>query len=329
MAEQMRSVEVRADGSLGIARTNRPRPLETELLVRVGAAGVNRADILQKQGAYPPPPGTSDILGLEIAGEVSEVGTYCTAFAPGDRVMSLLPGGGYAEYARVPEEMAMRVPDELPLTQAAAIPEAFLTAYQALVWIAGTRRAESVLVHAGASGVGTATIQLARSLGAVPFATAGSDRKLELCRALGAAFAFNYREAPFAPLVREANAGRGVDVIVDFVGTDHFEQNLDLLETDGRIVFLATLSGSQIDRFNLSTLLRKRITMSGSTLRARLPEYKARLTQEFVEFTAPQFADGSLAPVLDRVYSFEEAEAAHAYMAENRTQGKIVLTWES
>lgn len=327
MAEMMRSIEVRGDGSLGIAETRRPQPLETELLVRVGAAGVNRADILQKQGGYPPPPGASEILGLEIAGEVAEVGAACTAFAPGDRVMSLLPGGGYAEYARVPEEMAMRIPDEFTMSQAASIPEAFLTAYQALVWIAATKRAESVLVHAGASGVGTATIQLARAIGAVPIATAGSDEKLGLCRGLGAAGAFNYREAPFAPLVREANAGRGVDVIVDFVGKDHFEQNLDLLETDGRIVFLAMLSGAEIDGFSLATLLRKRISMTGSTLRARLPEYKARLTHEFVEYTAPQFADGTLQPVVDRIFSFDEADAAHAYMAENRTRGKIVLVW--
>ena len=328
MAQMMRAIVVGSDGTASMGEAARPLPLEDELLVRVHASGVNRADLLQKRGAYPPPPGASEILGLEACGEVVEVGPACRAFARGDRVMSLLPGGGYAEYVRVPEGMAMRIPAQLDYEQGAAIPEAFLTAYQALAWIARAKRGESVLIHAGASGVGTAAIQLAREIGAVPFATAGSDEKTDLCRELGAAAAFNYREGLFAPLVREANAGRGVEVIVDFVGRDHFEQNVDLLETDGRLVFLALLSGATVDRFDLSSLLRKRIALTGSTLRARPQEYKVLLTQEFIEFALPKLANGVLRPVVDTVYAAEAVENAHAYMDENRTRGKLVLRWD-
>lgn len=328
MAQMMRAIVVGSEGTASMGEAARPLPLEDELLVRVHASGVNRADLLQKRGAYPPPPGASEILGLEACGEVVEVGPACRAFARGDRVMSLLPGGGYAEYVRVPEGMAIRIPGELDYEQGAAIPEAFLTAYQALVWIARTKQGESVLIHAGASGVGTAAIQLTREIGAVPFATAGSDEKIDICRQLGAAGAFNYRDGAFAPLVREANAGRGVGVVIDFVGRDHFEQNVDLLETDGRLVFLALLSGSTVDRFDLSSLLRKRIALTGSTLRARPQEYKVRLTQELIEFALPKLANGALRPVVDKVYAAEAVEDAHAYMDENRTRGKLVLRWD-
>ena len=324
----MKAVVVRHPGGaeqLTIGEVPTPQPEPGQLLVRVHATALNRADILQRRGLYPPPPGTTPILGLEMAGVVERVGEGCAGWSPGDRVFALLPGGGYAEYVTVPVEMAMPIPDNLTFEEAAAIPEAFFTAYQTLFWIGRLQPGEWVLIHAGASGVGTAAIQLARDAGARVLATAGNQRKLQACRALGAEAAFNYKLGPFAPQVREATGGRGVDLILDFVGAPYWEPNLECLAIDGRLVLLAGLGGNVVDRFDLRPLMRKRLQVTGTGLRSRSPEYKVRLTREFAERILPKFASGRLRPVIDRIFPWEQVADAHRYMENNLNIGKVVL----
>jgi putative PIG3 family NAD(P)H quinone oxidoreductase len=313
-ADQMRIGEVLA-----------PKPADDELLVKVKAAALNRADILQRQGHYPPPPGASPILGLDMAGIVEQVGIKCTGWKPGDRVCGLLSGGGYAEYAVINAKMAMPVPENLSFEAAASIPEAFLTAYQALFWLGDLQPKENILIHAGASGVGTAAIQLVKEAGANAMVTAGSERKLDACRQLGATTAINYKESPFAPKVLAATENRGVDLILDFVGAPYWEQNYTALAPDGRLIFLATMGGSELAHFSLSSLMRKRIKLIGSTLRVRSLDYKIRLTQDFAQFALPRFADGRLKAVVDKTFPWEEVAKAHGYMEENLNIGKIVL----
>lgn len=296
-----------------------------DLLVAVRATALNRADLLQRRGLYPPPPGASDILGLEMAGEVIQVGERVLGWRPGDRVCALLPGGGYAERAVVPAAMAMRIPDGLSYEQAAAIPEVFLTAYLNLFWLGGLRRGQTVLVHAGASGVGTAAIQLIRAAGAQALVTAGSDEKVAFCCALGARAGWNYHQGSFAPWVLEQTGGRGVDLILDFVGAPYFADNLQSLATDGRLIVIGTLGGSKVNQVDLGRLLQRRQHIIGTALRSRPLAEKVRLTQEFAAFALRRFADGRLVPVIDRVFDWSEAAAAHAYMESNANIGKIVL----
>jgi putative PIG3 family NAD(P)H quinone oxidoreductase len=303
-----------------------PEPADDELLVKVKAAALNRADIMQREGNYPPPKGASPILGLEMAGVVEEVGEKCSIWKPGDRVFALLPGGGYAEYATVPEAMAIPIPENLDFVQAAAIPEVFLTAYQCLFWIGRLQQNETVLIHAGASGVGTAAIQLARETGARIIVTAGAERKLTACQDLGADVAINYKEGPFVPKVLEATDNRGVDLVLDFVGASYWEQNLSALAIDGRWVLIALLGGAKVAQVNLGLLIRKRIQFTATSLRTRSVGYKIRLTRDFADFALPRFADGRLKPVIDKVLSWEQAVEAHQYMEANKNIGKIVLS---
>lgn len=286
---------------------------------------MNRADILQRQGKYPPPPGASPLLGLEIAGVVEQVGSGREGWQPGDRVFGLLGGGGYAEYAVLSADMAMPIPEHLSFEEAAAIPEAFLTGFQCLFWIGRLEAAEHVLIHAGASGVGTAAIQLVREAGARPIVTAGSEAKLTACRELGATLALNYKAGPFAPEVLAATGGAGVEIILDFVGAPYWEQNLESLARDGRIVLVSTLGGSRVEGFDLGALMHRRAQVTGTTLRARSHEYKVRLTEDFSSFALPRFSGGRLRPVVDRVFDWTEVAEAHRYMEENRNIGKIVL----
>lgn len=312
-------------GQLELGTFPKPEPAGNEILVKVKATALNRADILQRQGKYPPPKGASPLLGLEMAGIVEEVGAQCAQWKPGDRVFGLLPGGGYAEYVTMPEAMALPIPENFGFAEAAAIPEVFLTAYQTLFWIGRLQQGETVLIHAGASGVGTAAIQLARETGATILATAGAERKLEVCRNLGAYEAINYKEGPFAPKVLEATSNRGVDLILDFVGASYWEQNMSVLATDGRLVLIAVLGGAKVERVNLGLLLGKRIQLTATTLRTRSLDYKIRLTQEFADFALPRFLDGCLKPVIDRIFSWEQVSEAHQYMEANKNIGKLVL----
>lgn len=296
-----------------------------ELLVRVRATALNRADLLQRRGLYPPPSGESAILGLEMAGDVAEIGNECRNFRTGDRVCALLPGGGYAEYAVIPEGMAMPLPDSLSMEQGAAIPEVFLTAYMNLFWLGGLQSGDTVLIHAGASGVGTAAIQLVRETGATALVTAGSKTKLDRCLALGAKAGFNYKEGDFTSWVKEQTAGEGVSILFDFVGAPYFAANLNSLAVGGKLIVIGTMGGAKVESLNLSALLSRRLQIIGTALRPRSRTDKIKLTQQFAEFALPRFRDGRLVTVIDSVFPWEEAAAAHAYMETNRNIGKIVL----
>ena len=305
-----------------------PRPLNDELLVRVKATALNRADILQRQGRYDPPKGTTPILGLEMAGVVEAVGPDCSGWHTGDRVCALLNGGGYAEYVTIPAKMAIPVPEKLSFEEAAAIPEVFLTAYQALFWLGGLRREQRVLVHAGASGVGTAAIQLIKGAGAIPIATARSTKKIDYCLKVGAKVSINASDGKFADDVLEATAGEGVDLILDCIGASYWDQNLTALAQDGKMVMIAMMGGLNVEQLNLGMLLRKRLQIVGTTLRSRDREYKIRLTRDFVKKILPGFLDGTYRPVVDTIFSWEEAAEAHRHMEANLNMGKIILSME-
>nr|WP_150959671.1 NAD(P)H-quinone oxidoreductase [Aneurinibacillus sp. XH2] len=295
------------------------------LIVQVKATALNRADLMQKRGLYPPPKGASPILGLEMAGEVVQVGGSVKDWKPGDRVFALLPGGGYAEKVSIPAGMAMPIPDEWSYEQAAAVPEVFLTAYLNLFMLGGLREGSTVLIHAGASGVGSAAIQLVREAGTVSIVTAGSPEKLEACLRLGAHKAINYKEGPFAPQVKEATGGLGVDLILDLIGASYFEQNLDCLAVNGRLVLIGLMGGSHIQNLDLNRLLMRRIQLIGSTLRSRPVTEKIELTRQFNEFASRRFAEGRMQPVIDSVWELEQVNEAHERMERNENIGKIVL----
>ncbi|OYD07365.1 NAD(P)H-quinone oxidoreductase [Paludifilum halophilum] len=302
-----------------------PKLTDDELLIRVKATALNRADIAQREGKYPPPPGASPLLGLEMAGVVEEVGANCSGWSKGDPVFGLLPGGGYAEYAVIPGDMAMPIPEGLSFEEAAAIAEVFLTAYQTLFWLGSLEKDQRVLIHAGASGVGTAAIQLAKWAGARVFVTAGSEKKLDVCRKLGADHGINYKEEAFDTEVKKATEGEGVDLILDFIGASYWEKNMASLGLDGTLVLISTLSGTRLDHFNLAPFLAKRIQVIGTTLRSRSLSYKIRLSQDFSRNALPLFEDGRLKPVVDRVFPMEEVQEAHRYMEANKNIGKIIL----
>ncbi len=305
--------------------TSDPVPQPHELLVRVRATAINRADLLQRRGLYPPPPGASTILGMEMAGEVLEVGAACgSGWQPGQRVMALLAGGGYAEKVAVPAVHVMPLPEILSFEEGAALPEAYLTAYLNLFGLGELKPDQTVLIHAGGSGVGTAAIQLAREAGATVFVTAGSDAKLERCRQLGAIGLINYKQVKFAQKVKEFTNGQGVDLILDFIGADYFEDNLASLALYGRLVLIGQLSGSKA-HVDLSLIMRRRLRITGSTLRARSLEEKADLTGQLSEFALPRFADGRLLPVIDSVFPVSQAVEGHRHMETNNNFGKIVL----
>jgi tumor protein p53-inducible protein 3 len=313
------------DGQLEAGKWPTPRPAAGELLVEVKAAGINRADLLQRQGKYPPPQGASPLLGLEVAGVVQQLGEGVSGWQVGERVCGLLPGGGYAQYALLNSQLAMPIPAELDFTEAAALPEVFLTAWQALVWLARLQPGETVLIHAGGSGVGTAAIQLAKALGATPWVTASAG-KHALCTSLGASLCIDYKAEDFAGRIARERGGRGVEVIVDFIGAGYWQQNLQSLALDGRLVLLAFLGGTKTDT-NLAPLLSKRISVFGSTLRSRSPAYQAALTKELAAFLLPRLESGTLRPVLHKVYPWQEAASAHQDMEQNKNAGKLVLAF--
>lgn len=301
-----------------------------EVVLEVHAAGLNRADLAQRAGSYPPPPGASDILGLEAAGVIAEAGADLgldvKGWRVGDRACALLTGGGYAERVAVPAAMLMPVPEGWSFAEAAAVPEVFLTAYLNLFLEAGLKAGETALVHGGASGVGTAAIQLAREAGCRVFATAGTPEKVRVCEELGAEVAVNYKEEDFAERIRAAGGGvdGGVDVVLDMVGRDYLARNLEVLNLNGRLVFIATLSGS-VAELDIRKAMSKRLTLKGSTLRARPLGEKTRLLESFMARFWPALVEGRIGPIIDTVLPITEAERAHAIMRENRNIGKIIL----
>jgi len=302
-----------------------PVPGRKDLLVRVRAAALNRADLLQRRGKYPPPDGVTRILGLEIAGEVLDVGPEALGWSRGDRVCAILPGGGYAERAAVPAEMAIPIPPIFSFEEAAALPEGFLTAYWNLVFLAGLAPGETVLVHAGGSGVGTAAIQLIRELGGRSLVTAGSAEKIARCRELGAEAGWDRRRGPFCEWVDSRTGGAGVDVVMDVVGAPYFEQNLRVLATGGRLLVIGMMGGGRPEGIDLARVLMRRLSILGSTLRHLDPGTKSRLVRKFTSFALPRFIDGKLVPVIDSVYDWEQVSGAHERMESNANIGKIVL----
>jgi putative PIG3 family NAD(P)H quinone oxidoreductase len=323
----VKAVLVRDDTSrtLDLADVPRPAPGPAEVLVAVHATAVNRADLLQRRGLYPPPPGESDVLGLEAAGVVAEVGRDVTEWRPGDRVFCLLGSGGYAEYVTVHHAMLLRVPERLDLAEAASIPEAFYTAFVNLFLEGGLAAGERVLVHAGASGVGTAAIQLARAAEAEVIVTAGTDDKVRRCRELGAHAAVNYKTEDFAERVAALTGGGGVDLVLDSVGGSYLERHLGLLRPKGRLVLIGLMGGARAE-LNLAPVVAKRLRLIGSTLRSRALEEKIAITRAFEERVLPLLAAGRVRPVIDATWPLAEAAAAHDYVAANKNFGKVVLT---
>jgi len=302
-----------------------PAPGPGDLLLRVRATAVNRADLLQRRGRYPPPEGAPDILGLEAAGEVVAAGPGAGGWRPGDRAMALLAGGGYAEFVAVPAGLAMPLPPNLSFEEGAAVPEAFVTAYRALFDLGEVAPGHTVLVHAAGSGVGTAAVQLAREAGARVLATAGTPEKVQLALRLGAHAAWNRREGPFAPWAARETGGRGADLVLDFVGAPYLEQNIASLALDGRLVIIGLLGGAKAQALDLGTILFRRLRLIGTSLRALPLERKADLVRRFAAFALPRLAAGALVPVVDSVFDWREAAAAHERMENNANAGKIVL----
>lgn len=320
-------VQQNAKETAEIGETPTPVPAGNEILVKIKATALNRADLLQRTGNYPPPEGAPEILGLEMAGIVAKVGSEVSRWEEGDPVFSLLPGGGYAEYCTVHENMAMPIPENISFKEAAAIPETFLTAFQALVWLGELEQEERVLIHAAGSGVGTSAIQLAKHLfDARIVATAGKQHKLDTARELGARFAYNYDTQNFADEIRNDIGTDAIDLIIDFVGAPYWQKNIKVLSMDGRLVYLSFLGGHKLEEVSLAPLLKKRLTIMGSTLRSRPQEYKIDLSREFANRTLSLFADGTLAPVIDSTFDWSHTEEAHRRMQDNKNTGKIVLT---
>ena len=324
----MKAIVVDAPGktadSLRIAEVPDPVAGDEEVLLRVQASALNRADMMQRMGGYPAQHGASEILGLELAGEVLEVGSRVRSLAAGDRVYGLSGGGGYAELATLHESLAMPIPEGMSYHEAASIPEVFFTANTAVRTLGETKPGERLLVHAGGSGVGIAAIQIGRLIGAEVWITAGSAEKCERAAELGAQVTINYREESFADVVRERTDGRGVDVILDVIGRDYWEANLRSLATAGRLVLVGLMGGAQTET-NLGLILSKRLRIMGTVMRSRPLIDRAAITRDYREHLEPAIVAGQMRPIIDSVFPLREAAAAHQYMAENRNFGKILL----
>jgi tumor protein p53-inducible protein 3 len=295
-----------------------------EVLVAVRATAVNRADLLQARGQYPPPAGVSEILGLEMSGAVAAVGAEVKNRHIGDRVLALLPGGGYAEHVAVHHELLLDLPQSWSWARGAAVPEVWLTAFLNLFLEGELKPGQTVLIHAGGSGVGTAGIQMAREAGATVFTTAGSEPKLAKCRELGANLAINYKKQDFSREILAATAGQGVDLILDPVGGSYLRQNLQVLKENGRLVNIGLLGGRMAE-IDLGWVLGKSLRIIGSRLRSRSLEEKISITRQFKEQFWPLLKAGKMQPVIDRIFPITEAQAAHAYVRENRNIGKVIL----
>lgn len=316
-----------ADGtpeSMRLVEAPLPQPAAGEILIAVHCAGVNRPDLLQRAGRYPPPPDASPILGLEVAGTVAALGAGVTEWRLGDRVTALVPGGGYAEFCTAPASHALPVPAGLDMAEAAALPETWFTVWANLVDLGRLKKGERLLVHGGASGIGLTAIQLARHLGVECLVTVGSDEKARFCRDFGADQAINYRTTDFAPAVKALTGGEGVDVVLDMVGAPYLQRNLSLLRRDGRLVLIAFLEGSK-GEFDLMPVMLKRLTITGSTMRPRSVAEKTAIRDALREHIWPQIAAGRLRPHIHAVFPLAQAGEAHKLMERSAHIGKIVL----
>ena len=302
-----------------------PQPGPGEVLIRVAAAGVNRPDVMQRAGAYPPPPGASDLPGLEVAGVIERVGNGVTEWRGGDAVCALVAGGGYAEYCVAPAPQCLPVPRGLDMASAAAIPETFFTVWTNVFERGALQAGESALIHGGSSGIGTTAIQLASARGSRVFATAGSDAKCRACEQLGADRAINYKQEDFVEAIKSATGGRGVDLILDIVGAPYLDKNLRALAIDGRLVQIGLMGGSEAP-LDLRRILRRRLTVTGSTLRPRSVEEKGAIADALRRHVWPLLESGRVKPVIDRTLPLRDAAEAHRIMESSEHIGKIVLT---
>jgi NADPH2:quinone reductase len=324
---EMTVTEIAAPGGpeqLKSARRPTPQPGEGEVLVRVAAAGVNRPDVMQRQGRYPPPAGASDIPGLEVAGEVVAVGPGAVGVALGDKVTALLPGGGYAEYAIAAAPLCLPIPKNLGMVEAAALPETFFTVWTNLFDRGGCKPGETVLIHGGTSGIGTTAIQLATAWGAKVYATAGSADKARFCERLGAVRGIDYHTEDFVAVVREATGGKGVDLILDIVGASYLARNLEVAAVEGRVIVISLMGGAKTE-INLGTILSKRLTLTGSTLRIRSVAQKALVAESVRRHVWPLIADGRVKPIINATFPLARASDAHRLMESSQHIGKIVL----
>lgn len=303
-----------------------PRPKAGEILVKVHAAGVNRPDVSQRLGKYPPPPGASDLPGLEIAGEVADVGEGASRWKVGDRVCALAHGGGYAEYCVVHESHALPAPDGFSMIEAAAVPETFFTVWVNAFMTGRLSAGETALVHGGSSGIGTTAIMLAKAIGARIIVTAGSDEKCEACVKLGADLAINYRTKDFVAEVKAFTGGKGVNVVLDMVGGPYVQRNMECAGMDARLVQIAYQQGYKIENFDMRPISSKRLVLTGSTLRPRTVEQKAAIADSLRERVWPLLKEGKIRPIIDSTFPLREASKAHARMETSAHVGKIVLT---
>ena len=326
--KEMAVVEIAAPGGpeqLKPAVRPVPEPGAGEVLVRVAASGVNRPDVMQRQGRYPPPPGASDLPGMEIAGEIVALGPQVVGLAIGDKITSLLPGGGYAEYAVAAAPLCMPVPKGLSMVEAAAIPETFMTVWTNLFERGHVKSGDKVLIHGGTSGIGTAAIQLAAAFGARVYATAGSADKARACEKLGASRGIDYKTEDFVAVIREDTKGYGIDVTLDIVGGSYVQRNLDIAAVEGRVVTISMLGGSRAE-INLNTILPKRLTLTGSTLRTRTVAQKAAVADAVRQNVWPLFESKRVHPVIFKTFPLSLASEAHRLMESSNHIGKIVLT---
>ena len=324
---QMRAIEITTPGGPEVLRPSQrpvPAPAAGEVLIEVAFAGVNRPDVLQRKGGYAPPPGASDIPGLEVSGTIVTLGAQVKEWKVGDEVCALVTGGGYAEYVNAPAVQCLRIPKGLTLEQAASLPETFFTVWVNVFDRGGLKNDETLLVQGGSSGIGVTAIQMARALGHAVYVTAGTAEKCAACEKLGATRAINYRNEDFVAVIKELTGSRGVDVILDMVGGDYVPRELACLANDGRLSLIAFLGGTKTS-LDLSDILRRRLTITGSTLRPRPVEFKATVAQALREKIWPLIESGKIRPVIHKTFALDEAAAAHALMESSEHVGKIML----
>jgi len=324
----MRAIKITDSGAfskLEICHRPPPELKSNEALIKVHAAGVNRPDIMQRKGLYPPPEGASDILGLEVAGTIAALGSHSTHLNIGDQVCALVTGGGYAEYCTAPVQLCLPIPDSLSFTQAAALPETYFTVWSNVFDRAHLKAGEILLVHGGSSGIGTTAIQLAKTFGATVIVTTGSQEKCQFCIELGADLAINYHQQDFVEEIQNYTQGKGVNVILDMIGGDYFSRNLKCMGADARLVQIALQNGIKAD-INLLPVMLKRLTITGSTLRAQSTEFKAQIAEKLQKDVWPLLANQHIKPIIFQTFPLSEVEKAHALMESSQHMGKIILT---
>lgn len=323
----MRAIEIREPGGpdvLTLTNRDTPEPGFGDVRIRVRAAGVNRPDCLQRSGAYPPPPGASDLPGLEVSGVIDAVGDGVSEWSVGDAVCSLTPGGGYADYCLAPAGCLLPIPDGVSLEDAAGLPETYMTVWSNLFVRAYAKEGETVLVHGGSSGIGSTAIQLAKAFGLTVITTVGNEDKATFAKALGADHVINYRDADFVEVVKDVTHGQGVEIVLDMVGGDYIPRNIKALASDGRHVSIAFLRGGKVE-LNMAEVMVRRLTLTGSTLRPRDNAFKAAIVRDLLDMVWPGFASGALRIPIDSRFALEEAADAHVRMEEGGHKGKIIL----